>query len=153
MVYEVSGIGAAPLAPRTSRTDRVEDIDPSPVPASQRGAIVVEHLLVSILLLALVMGLIQLALSLHVRNILIDAAGEGARHAALFGNDSTAARQRTAEVIESVLPGSYASDITVDVIPQSGMEIMTVRVRAPLPLVGYFGPTVVEVTGRAVAER
>ena len=42
------------------------------------------------ILLPLVIGILQLALVLHVRNTLASAAGEGARHAAVAGSSAGA---------------------------------------------------------------
>ena len=50
--------------------------------SSERGAAVVDVVLVLLVLLPLVIGILQLALVLHVRNTLASAAAEGARHAA-----------------------------------------------------------------------
>ena len=53
-----------------------------PSPRDQRGSAVVDFVLVLVVLLPLVLGILQLALVLHVRNTLTAAASEGARHAA-----------------------------------------------------------------------
>ena len=45
----------------------------------ERGAAVVDFVLVLLVLLPLVIGILQLALVLHVRNTLASAAAEGAR--------------------------------------------------------------------------
>jgi len=45
------------------------------------GAAVVEFLLVSIVLIALLMGVVQVGLYLHVRNVVAASAAEGARFA------------------------------------------------------------------------
>ena len=46
---------------------------------SERGSALVDFLLVALLVTVLVLGVIQVALTSHVRNVLIDAAAEGAR--------------------------------------------------------------------------
>lgn len=48
-----------------------------------RGSAPVEFVLVGALLTLLTVSVLQFALALHVRSTLIDAAAEGARHAAL----------------------------------------------------------------------
>ena len=45
-----------------------------------------EFTLVGVLLTVLALAVVQLALALHVRNTLLDAAAEGARYAALAGS-------------------------------------------------------------------
>ncbi|MDQ2661335.1 MAG: pilus assembly protein, partial [Actinomycetota bacterium] len=48
----------------------------------ERGSAVAEFTLVGILLTVLALAVVQLALALHVRNTMLDAAAEGARYAA-----------------------------------------------------------------------
>ena len=54
-----------------------------------------EFVLVGVLLTALLLAVVQLALALHVRNTVLDAAAEGARYAALAGSSAEAGVQRT----------------------------------------------------------
>ena len=54
-------------------------------PVPDAGAAVVEFVLVGGLLLLLVLGVVQLALVLHTRNVLSADAAEGARHGANLG--------------------------------------------------------------------
>lgn len=105
------------------------------------------------LLTILVMGVVQLALVLHVRTLLTDAAAEGARYAALHGSDLDEGEQRTAELITSTLPSSYAQDVDGGYASYGDVTLVTVTVSAPLPLVGLLGPGgTITVTGRAVQE-
>lgn len=100
-----------------------------------------------------VLAVVQLALVLHVRTLLTDAAAEGARYAALHGNDLAEGEERTAELIASTLPGSYADSIAAGVDSYGEVDLVTVTVSAPLPLVGLLGPgDTIVVTGRAVQE-
>ena len=62
--------------------------------ADERGAAVVDFVLVLLVLLPLVLGILQLALVLHVRNTLASAAAEGARHAAVAGSSAPPGRRR-----------------------------------------------------------
>ena len=62
--------------------------------AGEEGSAVVDFALVGALVVAVALGLLQLALGLHVRNVLIDAAGEGARRAALVGGTTAEAEAR-----------------------------------------------------------
>ena len=56
--------------------------------ADERGSAVAEFTMVAGLLVALVLSVMQLALALHVRATVADAAAEGARHASLVGADA-----------------------------------------------------------------
>lgn len=106
----------------------------------------------SLLLTLVFAALLQLTLALHVRTLLTDAASEGARHAALYGNDLAAGRQRTAMLIGMTLPASYSENIEVGYSEHGDVRLVTMTVRAPLPLLGLFGPESIVTTGRAVAE-
>ena len=101
----------------------------------------------------LVLGVVQLALALHVRTMLTDAAAEGARYAALHGSDLAAGEERTAELIAMTLPDRYAQRIEGAYDVHGDVTLVTVTVSAPLPVLGLLGPTgSVVVTGRAVDE-
>lgn len=98
-------------------------------------------------------ALIQLALALHVRNILIDSAAEGARFGAIDGNEASDAAERTHALITASLNDRFASDIGAVRASVEGVEMIEVTVSAPLPLVWLYGPSnTLTVTGRAVDE-
>lgn len=123
---------------------------------TQAGSAPVEYLLVSTLVVFLVLGLIQLALTLHVRTLITDAAGEGARYGALYGSDGEAAIARTTQLISSSLPESYVQDVKSAYVTQEvngqTLALIQIRVRAPLPLIAMLGPRMLEVSGHAVLE-
>ena len=117
------------------------------------GSAIVEFLLVSALLVALTAGVLQLALALHVRNTLADAASEGARHAALVGETEQTGTARTRELIRVAVGQAIDADVTARRELWQGMPTMVVTVSAPLPLLGFFGPPrTLRVTGRAPLE-
>ena len=117
-----------------------------------RGSAAVDFVLVSALLTLLFVGVLQLALALHVRTTLVDAAGEGARRGALVGQDPADAVERTRQLVRSSLSDRLAEDVsgTTEVI--DGVQTVVVTIRAPLPVVGLAGPRTLEVTGHAVDE-
>lgn len=120
---------------------------------SERGSALVDFLLVSLLVTVLVLGVIQVALTTHVRNVLIDAAAEGARYAALDGRDLDQGAGRTQQLIASTLPSAYAQRVSADLVERQGVSVVEVRVQAPIPVLGLLGPSgIVDVTGRAVTE-
>lgn len=100
----------------------------------------------------LFVGVLQVGLALHVRNTLVDAAGEGARYGAVEGRGPTAAEERTRQLITSALTGAYAESVAADTVDTAAGPVLVVRVRAPLPLVGLAGPRAVDVSGRALVE-
>lgn len=99
------------------------------------------------------MAVLQLTLALHVRNTVIDAAGEGARQGALVGRTSDDAVARTRELIASSLSAGLARDVRASTQVVDGVQTVVVTVRAPLPLVGLAGPRTLELSGHAVDEK
>ncbi|MBM7830096.1 hypothetical protein JOE59_000801 [Agromyces cerinus] len=101
----------------------------------------------------LALAVIQLALALHVRNTVLDAAAEGARHAALAGSSEEAGIARTRELIGMAVSTDYADDIEAGVSTVDGIGMVSVTVRAPLPVIGLLGiDRALEVTGHAALE-
>jgi hypothetical protein len=136
----------------------------SPVPErvrgrgpGDRGSAVVDFALVGGLLSLLFVSLLQLALVLHVRNVLIDCAAEGARYGARADRTPQDAVQRTVDLVGADLgpgfAGRVASTITADVVDRDGVQTVEVRLRAPLPVVALVGPSGgLSVSGHAFAE-
>lgn len=121
--------------------------------ASERGAAVVDFVLVSLVLVPLVLGLIQVALVLHVRNTLTAAATEGARYAATVDRQPQDGVARTRTQIAGALADRFAGDISAADVVVDGVPAVEVRVRATVPPLGLWGPGVaLEVAGHAVRE-
>jgi Flp pilus assembly protein TadG len=81
--------------------------------SEEHGSAPVEFVLVGALLTFLTLGVLQLALALHVRNTVLDAAAEGARYGALADNEPADALPRTVELISTAVGPDFARDITV----------------------------------------
>ena len=64
-------------------------------PRGADGAAVVDFVLVLVVVVPLFLGILQVALVLHVRNTLTAAAGEGARYAATVDRPLQAGEERT----------------------------------------------------------
>lgn len=107
----------------------------------ERGSAVAEFVLVAALVLALFLGVVQVALALHVRSLVVDAAAEGARIAARADRDPADGAQRTRDLLTASLSASYARDIAVRTTTIDGLAVVEVTVRAPLPVVGILGPS------------
>ncbi len=120
--------------------------------ADERGSAVAEFTMVAGLLVVLVLSVIQLALGLHVRATLADAAAEGARHASLIGADASAGVARTRELITAALGPGYAERVSASTASVVGLETIEIRVAAPLPVLGLIGPVALEVSGHAPLE-
>ena len=120
---------------------------------TERGSAVVDFALVAVLVVMLFLAVIQLGFALYVRNTLLSCASEGARVGARSGSSPPAGVARTRELITASLSPRYAMDITPGTGMVDGVEVVTVRVRAPLPVFGPFGPSGrLDVTGRAFRE-
>ena len=119
----------------------------------EHGSAVVDFVLVGVLVIAVCVALLQLALGLHVRNILTDAAGEGARRAALVGGTEGEAAERVAMLTDAALADGYVDEVTVTRTRVGGTPVVQAEVTAPLPVLGLFGPAgSLRVTGHAVDE-
>lgn len=119
----------------------------------EHGSAAVEFLLVSVLVLALLLGVVQVALAVHVRSLAIDAAAEGARVAARADRGPADGVARTRALLAGALTGAYARDVTADRTTVDGLVVTEVTVRAPLPVVGLLGPGgTLTVQGHALEE-
>ena len=115
-----------------------------------RGSAVVDFVLVGALLTLFFLGIVQLALVLHVRNTLIDAAASGARYGTLADRTATDARERTTQLIGVALTPEFARDVSTTETSYAGLRTLEVTVRAPLPVIGLIGPReLLEVKGHA----
>ncbi|MGF0119361.1 MULTISPECIES: TadE family protein [unclassified Pseudoclavibacter] len=118
-----------------------------------RGSAVAEWVMVSAMLVLLTVTVLQIGFALHVRTTLLDAAGEGARHAGLFGAGLEAGEERAADLIAMSIGGGYAESVVASTTELDGAPVVAVTVRSPLPLIGLLGlPDALEVTGHAPQE-
>ena len=114
----------------------------------------VDFVLVSALVSVLFVAVLQVGLALHVRNTLISCASEGARLGARADSSPGAGAARTRELITASLSARFAQDVTADVVLDGDVQVVAVRVRAPLPVLGPLGPdSGFDLVGRAFLER
>lgn len=117
------------------------------------GAAVVDFVLIALVLVPLVLGIIQVALVMHVRNTLTAAAAEGARYGATVDRAPAAGAERTRSQITHALAGRYAERVSAGWQPVHGIRMVVVRIHAEVPALGLLGPGVAfDVVGHAVAE-
>jgi Flp pilus assembly protein TadG len=122
-------------------------------PRGERGAAVVDFVLVLVVLLPLFLGVLQVALVLHVRNTLTAAASEGARYAASADRPLAAGAARTREQIAGALAARFAQDVVAVPSTVQGAPGVEVRVAAEVPPLGLWGPAVrLVATGHAIEE-
>jgi TadE-like protein len=125
-------------------------------PHAECGSAAVDFVLVGSLVTLMFMALLQLGVDFYVRNVLAACVADGARYGANADVASSAAGAAAAnQEITRSLGSSYATAFaptgTGDV---DGAPIVTVEVRARLPLLAWFlpvGPSV-SATGRALLE-
>lgn len=119
----------------------------------ERGAAVAESVVVTGFVLALLLGVVQVTLAVHVRALAIDAAAEGARVAARADRGPVDGVARTRELLAASLNGSYARDVTARETTLDGLRVTEVEVTTPLPVIGLLGPaSAVTVRGHALEE-
>ena len=110
-------------------------------------------MLISLVLVPLVLGLIQVGLVLHVRNTLAAAATEGARYGATIDREPAAGADRTRQQIDGALADRFAQDVTARRERVDGVPTVAVTVHAVVPPLGLWGPGVdLTVAGHAVQE-
>lgn len=134
---------------------RVQDQPPGPRREllGDEGSATAEFALVGALVVLFFLAAFQVGFGLYVRNTLIENAAEGARLGARADATPAMGADRAAELIRASLADKYASDITATVESEGGARVVKVTVRAPLPIVGPFGPSQsLTVSGRAYAE-
>ena len=120
----------------------------------ERGAAVVDVVLVMIVLLPLVAGVLQLALVLYARNTAMAAASEGARYAAALGMTPADGAAHARAELRDLATGSFVRSVTADATTLDGAPAVAVTVNARVPALGLAGPAVsFSVTGHAVQEQ
>lgn len=117
------------------------------------GSAVVDFVLVTIILIPLVLGILQVAIVLHVRNTLTAAASEGARYAARYDRGPGDGAAYTRHQIREAIAGRYAGGVTAHRTSLGGAPGVEVTVHAEVPALGLWGPAVeLVVHGHATEE-
>lgn len=134
---------------------------PAPTPRSaparsprpdDAGAAIVDFVLVGALTTFVFLAVVQLALALHVRSTLIDCVAEGARYGALADRSPADGAARARELAAISLHPRFAEEITASRTVVDGLDVVRVEATAPLPVIGFLGPTTLTVDGHALAE-
>jgi Flp pilus assembly protein TadG len=120
----------------------------------ERGAAVIDFVLVMVVVVPLFLGILQVGLVLHVRNTLTAAASEGARYAATADRGTADGVGRTRDQIRDAVAADFASAVSAHLVEVRGVPGVRVDVAAEVPPLGLWGPAVhVEVSGHAVEEQ
>lgn len=118
----------------------------------ENGNASVEFALVAPLLMLVALAVLQLMLAIHVRTVITSAAIEGARVAALVDGDLDRAESRTRSILENNIAGTAVESISASRVGEGDNEMFAVVVETELPLIGFYGPTSMKLTGHALAE-
>ncbi len=129
--------------------------------STDRGSAVTEYVLVATLLVLVFLGVVQVALVLHARNVLVADAAEGARTAATRGATLGDGERACAGLVGTALSGAVSTPagaagrcVAAYVAGSSGRPpLVSMRARATLPLTFVpLGQVHLDVTARAVQE-
>ncbi|WP_345770551.1 TadE/TadG family type IV pilus assembly protein [Blastococcus saxobsidens] len=123
----------------------------------ERGAAVVDFVMVSMLIVALLLAVLQVAVYVHVRNVVTASAQDGARYAANADVDSASGADRTVQVVASATSVQTAQGLSCtsgEEPDPSGATLVVVRCTGSVPsLLAALGNVLpLEVTGRALKE-
>ncbi|MHB2023497.1 MAG: TadE/TadG family type IV pilus assembly protein [Mycobacteriales bacterium] len=118
-----------------------------------RGSAPVDFVLVGLLVTLLFCGLLQLGFDLHIRNVLAACAADGARVGADANETPALGAAYANQLITQAVGARYARAVAMPDAQVDGAAVVTILVRARLPLLVDFLPAAtVTVRGRALAE-
>ncbi len=126
-------------------------------PCGERGSAVVDFVMVSVLIVTLLLAVLQVAVYVHVRNVVTASAQAGARFAANADVDSAAGAGRTVEIVARATSVQTAEGLacsSAEEVDATGLTLVVVRCTGAVPsLLAALGSLLpLEVTGRAVKE-
>ena len=93
-------------------------------PTAERGAAVVEFVLVAVVAVALAMAVAQLGLFLWERNALMGSLSEGARVAATEGRTVADGRRVAVALLERSVGGRVASAVPIEGTESGGLVVL-----------------------------
>ncbi|MGY5318726.1 TadE/TadG family type IV pilus assembly protein [Neomicrococcus lactis] len=104
----------------------------------EEGSSIPEFVMVSTLIIALFISILQLTLVLHVRNVMLDAAATGARYGTLADRNASDGSQRTRELLSTSLGSGFAANIGAQETSVGGQPGLQIHISAGFPLLGFF---------------
>src|SRR5512144_1605909 len=102
----------------------------------ERGSAVVDFVLVSVLIVVLLLAVLQVAVYVHVRNVVTASAQEGARFAANADVDSAVGADRTVQIVGRATSAQTAGGLagtSVEEPDPSGLTVVVVRCAGSVP--------------------
>jgi len=129
----------------------------TPAGDRERGSAVVDFVLVGVLVVALLLAVLQVAVYVHLRNVVVASAQEGARYAANADVPADAGAGRTLEVIGQATTTRTAAGLhctSQQEVDGTGLVLVVVHCTGAVP--SLFTPLgdllPLDATGRAVEE-
>ncbi|MGX7680855.1 TadE family protein [Jatrophihabitans sp. DSM 45814] len=128
-------------------------------PQGDRGAAVAEFVMVSVLLIFMLFGVLQVAALLYVRSVVSAAASDGARYGADSGVDPSAGGPRASDLITEALSPGLARRIpcvgSAITDPATGVDTAKVTCRGDIRSIFLpVGALVsIDVSGQSLRER
>jgi Flp pilus assembly protein TadG len=120
---------------------------------NERGSAVVDFVMVSMLVVPLFLGILQVGLFLYVRNTVTAAASEGAHYAAVLNREPADGEARTRELVDGVVRNELIDSVTAEASDVDGQPGVEVVVEAHMPPLGLWGPGIkFHVEGHAIKE-
>ena len=124
--------------------------------SATEGSAVVDFVFVSVLVLALFLLVAQVGVALHVRNVLVASAAEGARYGSNADRDGADGERRARAVVASALSTEAARRMSYRSVLRAGPhgeEVLEVTISGPLPVVFLpAGPLHISVQAHALKE-
>ena len=123
----------------------------------ERGSAVVDFVFVSVLIVTLLLAVLQVAVYVHVRNVVTASAQAGARFAANADVDSRLGAARTVEIVARATTAQTARGLTCTSAEEpdaAGVTLVVVHGSGSVPslLAGLGNLLPLEGTGRALKE-
>lgn len=123
----------------------------------ERGSAAVDFVLVALPLLALLLGVLQVAAYLHFRDVVVASAAEGARQAAVADRSTRDGGPLAEQVLARGVSARAAEGVHCAAAEQAGVAgavLVTVRCRGTVPaLLALTGPVLpVDATAHALKE-
>jgi Flp pilus assembly protein TadG len=106
---------------------------------SDRGSAVVDFVLVSVIVVPLFLGVLQVGLFLYVRNTMTAAASDGARLAATVDRTPADGIARTEAMIDGAVSSDLVRSVDAEVAEIDGQQAVAIVVYARMPVLGLWG--------------
>ena len=104
----------------------------------EKGSAPAEFVLVGALLVALVLGVIHIALTAHVRHHLTMAAAEGARMASALDITESEALAHTTDLVGASLGEGVVRDVSIHSSSVNGIPTAVVTITGSIPGLGFL---------------